>query len=100
MTPPQYKHIKDDHPDALPILLEHGAEIMSDPDYIIEDISAKNTVLVVKSIGKNYKAVVKLAMDADDKSKKNSVITFHRITNRYLNNKLRKNRVLYTKQTK
>ena len=100
LTPPQYKHIMDDHPDAMPILIRHGKEIFSDPDYVIEDSSDPNTVLVVKTIEKKYKAVVRLAVNGDDKSKKNSIITFHRITDRYLKNKLKKNKVLYEKSTK
>lgn len=100
LTPPQYSHIASKHPDALAVLLKHGKTIMSDPDYIIKDATAPNTVLVVKEIGKNYKTVVKLAMTGTDKTKKNSIITFHRISDRYLKNKLRKNTVLYEKKTK
>ena len=100
LTPPQFKHIQKDHPDALPILLEHGKEIMSDPDLVIKDLSEPNTVLVIKTLNKSYKAVIRLAVSSDEEWKKNSIISFHRMKPKGIENKKKHNVILYEKRKK
>ena len=85
LTDKQREHIEERHPGLLEKYEKYLKEIIEQPDYILIDNMRKNTALLLKTInetnknGKNVGSVnlvLRLAVEGDDISNKNSIITF------------------------
>lgn len=84
LTEKQRQHIQERHPEILEKYEKHFKEIVEFPDYILKDNTRENTALILKTIqeknpnGKdvgNVNLVLRLAVEGDDISNKNSIIT-------------------------
>lgn len=87
ITDEQIKHIKERHPEDFELFASFFAEMIRDPDYIIE-ANKPNTALVLKEIeldGRKLKLILRLKTSLDPAEYKNSIITFQHISDkRYL----------------
>ena len=71
---------------------------MEEPDVVIEDIEHEGTIFMVKKLQEtNLNVVVRLVLQGEDTSRKNSVMTFYRIREKNLKKLINKNNLLYSK---
>lgn len=84
LTEKQKEHIRERHPEILKKYEKYFTDIIEKPDYILKDKVRNNTALIIKKIQeKNRKGkvigsiniVLRLAVEGDDISNKNSIIT-------------------------
>ncbi len=100
ITDKQIAHIKERHPNDYEKYMQHFAEIIATPDYIIE-ANKENTAVILKEIkisNETFKTIVRLATSADDPTYKNSIITFMKIDDKDWNRLLRNKRILYNRE--
>lgn len=97
ITDEQIKHIKERHPNDFESFSSCFAEIINDPDYIIE-ANKPNTAMVLKEItvhGRNLKLILRLKTSKDPDEYKNSIITFQHIRDKEWRRIVRNMKVLY-----
>lgn len=100
ITDAQIRHIMDRHPDDYERFSECFAEIVGNPDCIVET-KKPNTALILKEIvveQKVFKTVLRLVTSKDNPEYKNSIITFMKIDEREWNRLLRNKKTLYKKE--
>lgn len=100
LTDKQILHIKERHPNDYESVVAYISDVLTDPDYIIQD-KHENTGLVVKRInveGESLQVVLRLCTSEDEKGYQNSVISCWRISNSRLQNYLRNKTILYKKE--
>ena len=100
ITDERIKHIMERHPNDYERYYKYMAEVIADPDYIVE-ANKPNTAFILKSITENdkkYELILRLATSDDPKKYKNSVITFLRVENKRYNRYLRTKTILYKKE--
>ena len=81
ITDVQIQHIKDRHPNDYERYNKYFADIVANPDYIIE-ANRENTALILKEIQSEsecFKTILRLSTSADNPEYKNSIITFMKI---------------------
>ena len=103
LTDERIKHIKEHHPNDYEKYGNNISEILSNPDYIIDDNKNANTVLYMKTItkdNKNIQVVVRLATNQEKKGKKNSIITLWKIKDKTYNQMLRNKEIIWKKVDK
>ena len=97
ITEQQIEHVKKRHPNDYEQFGSFLAEIVAEPDYIIE-ANKVNTALILKTIklnGELFKTVLRLAASTDNPDYKNSVITFMKIDEKEYSRLLRNKKILY-----
>jgi len=97
LTEERVAHIKERHPKDYERYQKYIAEILEQPDYIIQ-ANKPNTGIVLKQIAENeekFQLVLRLKMQEDKPDFKNSVITFLKINERTWNKYLRNKKILY-----
>lgn len=95
-------HKKDIHGDYEKYK-DYVPDIISNPDYILEDKDKKDTLLMLKEIlseGKKVQVVVRLQTNQEEKDKSNSILTFWRIRDRNYNSAIETNKIIYEKLDK
>lgn len=99
VTEERLEHIKNRHPEDYGLFEKYGVDSVCNPDLVIEDMKNDGTVFMVKQLpDTNLNVVVRVVLETDDSSLKNSVMTFYRIRQRNLNKLIRKNEILYKKE--
>lgn len=96
ITYKQIEHIKEEHLGIYEKYKDNLREIISNPDYIIEDTKHSETGLVIKRYDKNIVIVLKLNTSCNDK--KNSIITIWEIKNKRLQRYLLTHTTIYKKE--
>ncbi len=100
ITKERIEHINKRHKNDYDLYGKYMPEILSRPDYILEDIENLNTVLYLKTIKElNMQMVVKLQTE-NDTNKCNSVITFWHMRKRSYQQIINKNKKIYKKLDK
>ena len=100
ITDRQLEHIRERHPDISQTVLERLAQIILEPDYIIET-DMPYTANILKCLewnGKHYQLVLRIRTDADPEEFQNSVITFMSVNEKRYYQYLRNRRVLYKRE--
>ncbi|MCC8101758.1 MAG: hypothetical protein LIP11_05700 [Clostridiales bacterium] len=101
ITGNQIRHIKERHPDAYEMIVEYLGDVLSEPDYIIED-KHPNTGLVIKRLwtseGQYVQVVLKICTTEDEPGYKNSIISCWEISEGRLQNYLRNKSILYKRE--
>lgn len=98
ITEERAAHIRSHHPQDYALFLQYGCDAVFSPDLLVQDEKNTGTVFAIKRLPEtNLNVVVRLVLEADDPSYKNSVMTFYRIRERNLRKLLEKNRLLYTR---
>lgn len=100
ITDNQIQHIKDRHPNDYERFSKYFAEIVREPDYIIE-ANKPNTAVILKEItdnGEMFQTVLRLCTSKEPGGYKNSIITFLKIDAKRWNRYLRTKEILYKKE--
>ena len=94
ITKERIERINIRHPGDYEKYIEYIPNIVNNPDYILEDINNKDTLLFLKTIKekqKNIEVVVKLQTHKQDKDKTNSILTFFHARKRTYNSAIKNN---------
>ena len=100
ITDERIQHIKARHPNDYERYCEYLAQIVANPDYIVET-HKPNTALILKEFveeTEQFKTIVRITTSCDDPNFKNSIITFMKINGKEWNRLLRNKRILYKKE--
>ena len=96
ITKERIDHIRKRHGNDYELYGKYIPEIIKDPDYILEDIENKDTVLYLKSIEElNLQIVVKLQTE-NQKEKANTIITFWHMRKRSYKQIINKNKKIFS----
>ena len=96
ITLKQIEHINEQRQGIYDKYKDNLFEIISNPDYIIEDTKHKDTGLVIKKYEKDIVVVLKLNTSEEDK--KNSIITIWEIKQKRLDRYLLTHKIIYKKE--
>ena len=100
ITSNQIVHIKERHPNDYEQYSKYFADIVCNPDYIIES-NKKDTAVILKEIveeNRKIRMILKLATKDGQEGYKNSIITFMKINNNRWNRYLRTKNILYKRE--
>ena len=93
------EHIKSHHPEDYDLFLQYGQATVESPDYLIQDTANTGTVFAVKKLpDTNLNIIVRLVLEDDDPTYKNSVMTFYRLRERNLEKLIKKHHLLYKRE--
>lgn len=98
ITDERIQHIKDHHPNDFERYSQYISKMLESPQYILED-SVPNTAVILQHFVENdehFRLILKLAVVGDAPAKKNSVITFLKISEKKFKKYLRNKKILYT----
>jgi hypothetical protein len=96
ITNERIEHIKTRHPEDYELFNKYGISCVQSPDLIISDEKNKGTVFMVKKLSEtNLNVIVRVVLEEDNSSLKNSVMTFYRIRDKNLKKLIDKNELLY-----
>ena len=100
ITKERIEHINKRHANDYDLYGKYMLEIISNPDYILEDIENINTVLYLKNIQElNLQMVIKIETQTDI-NRANTVITFWHMRKRSYNQIIKKNKKIFQKLDK
>lgn len=96
ITNKQIEHINEERKGTYEKYQNKLKQIITNPDYIIEDTKHKETGLVIKKYSKNVILVLKL--NTSNNEKKNSIITIWEIKEKRLERYLLTHKIIYKKE--
>ncbi|MEF2823960.1 MAG: PBECR2 nuclease fold domain-containing protein [Peptococcaceae bacterium] len=102
ITDKQIEHIKERHSGDYERFHSYFADIIANPDYILE-ANKPNTAFVLKEIvveNEKVQCILRLKTSSDPDDYKNSVITFLRIDQKKWAKYLRNKKILYNRMQK
>lgn len=91
------KHIMDHHPNDYERYAHYIGEMLEKPQYILDD-PVPNTAVILHEFlesDEHFRLILKLAVIGDEEYKKNSVITFLKISEKKFKKYLRNKKILY-----
>lgn len=97
ITDERIQHIKDRHPNDFELYSQYIEKMLIQPQYILED-RVPNTAIILQEFAEkneNFRLVLKLAVEGDETYKKNSVITFLKISKKKFDKYIRNKKILY-----
>ena len=97
VTDERLEHIKQRHPNDFERYSQYIAEMLENPQYILAD-PVPNTAVILQEIieeGEHFRLVLKIAITEDVPHKKNSIITFLKISEKKFRKYLRNKEILY-----
>ena len=97
ITDERIEHIRKRHPNDFERYSQYIGEMVKNPQYILED-PFPNTAVILQEFceeGERFRLVLKLAVVGDGAHKKNSVITFMKISEKKFGKYLRNKKILY-----
>ena len=97
ITEERIEHIKAHHPNDYERYSGYIEQMLKKPQYILED-SVPNTAVILQNFqeaGEHFRLILKLAILGDKPAKKNSIITFMKISEKKLKKYLRNKKILY-----
>ena len=100
ITDNHIQHIKERHPNDYERFSKYFAEIVANPDYIIE-ANRPDTAVILKEIIDNeekFQTVLRLCTSKEPERYKNSIITFLKIDKKRWRRYLRTKEIIYKKE--
>ena len=100
LTYPQMQHITEEHPQVYESYGGLIADILANPDYIIE-ANRGNSAVLLKEFSEEdarFQLVLRLKIEEDPIEFKNSIITFWKIEEKRYRRYLRTKKVLYKRE--
>ena len=97
ITEERIVHIQQRHPQDYERYAQYMSEMIQKPQYILED-PFPNTAVILRSFSeanKQFRLILKLAVTNDGADKKNSVITFMKISEKTFRKYVRNKNILY-----
>ncbi len=99
LTDEREEHIRINHPLDYPLFDTHCSAVVGDPDEVLLDGRHAGTVFLIKRLEEeNFNVVLRLALEADDAGRKNSIMTFFRVRDKNLAKLEAKNKRLYKRE--
>lgn len=97
ITNERIQHIKDRHPNDFERYSGYIAEIVKNPDYILEANKPKTAFLLKEftDADERFQLILRLAVEEDNPGYKNSVITFLKVEEKRYKRYLRTKKILY-----
>lgn len=91
------KHIMEHHPNDYERYAKYIGEMLGNPQYILDDPVQNTAVILHEFIEEDgrFRLILKLAVTGDEEYKKNSVITFLKISEKKFKKYLRNKKILY-----
>ena len=100
ITEERIAHIQERHPGDYECFVRYIAEVLANPDYILE-ANKPATAVVLKEIeenGEKCKLILRLRMEKDPAAYRNSVLSFWRIGDTTWKKAVKNKKVLYKKE--
>lgn len=97
LTEERVSHIREHHPNDFERYSKYIVDMIKRPQYILDDL-VPNTAVIVQEFqeaGECFRLVLKIAVAEDWEDKKNSVITFMKISEKKFRKYLRNKKILY-----
>jgi len=97
ITEERIAHIREHHPNDFEKYSQYIAEMIVHPQYILSDL-IPNTAVVLQEFldqDEHFRLILKLAVVGDASYKKNTVITFMKISEKKFKKYLRNKKILY-----
>lgn len=97
ITDERIAHIQERHPQDYERYSQYLAEMVQRPQYILED-PFPNTAVILRSFSEaneQFRLILKLAVTGDGADKKNSIITFMKISEKTFRKYVRNKKILY-----
>ena len=92
-------HIKERHYQDYILFHQCIYDVIKTPDTILKDSKNQNTVFYIKYIKETHlNIVVRLSLEIENESKKNSVITSYQLGSKTLKRLKKNNKILYNKE--
>ena len=99
VTDERIAHIKEHHPQDYVLFEQYGSCTVQAPDLILQDTKHQGTIFAIRRLTEtNLNVIVRLALETDDPSHKNSVMTFYRIRSKNLLKLIEKYPLLYNRE--
>ena len=100
ITDERIAHVKERHPLDYERFYSYLSEIISNPDYIIED-KQPNTAIVLKTVeerGERFRLSLRLITSSDNPNYKNSILTFWKTHEEEWRRVIKNKKVLYRRE--
>ena len=99
ITDERITHIRKEHPNDLERYSKYISEMVEDPQYILQDPDPHTAVILQEfsEAGEHFRLIIKLAVKTEV-WKKNSIITFLKISEKKFKKYLRNKNILYRKE--
>ena len=100
ITDERIVHIQERHPNDYERFVSYIPEIVGDPDYILE-ANKPNTAVILKEVtdhGEKFKLILRLKVETDPETYKNSVLSFWHIGDTTWRKTLKNKNILYKKE--
>ena len=97
ITDERIEHIRERHPNDFERYSRYISQMLLSPQYILED-PVPNTAVLLQEFLENderFRLILRLAVVGDDPYKKNSVITFLKISEKKFRKYIRNKKILY-----
>lgn len=97
ITDERIQHIQEHHPNDFERYSQYISHMLLFPQYILED-DVPDTAVVLQEFteaGEHFRLILKLAVTESEAGKKNSVITFLKISEKKFRKYLRNKKILY-----
>lgn len=100
MTDERIAHVKASHPNDFERYSRYISQMVEDPQYILADKVPYTAVIIqeFEEYGEHFRLILKIAMPEDADFKKNSVITFLKISEKKYKKYLRNKDILYKRE--
>lgn len=100
MTDERIDHVKNSHPEDFERYSGYIKQMIENPQYILEDKVPYTAVILqeFEEHGEHFRLILKMAMPEDEDFKKNSIITFLKISEKKFKKYLRNKNILYKRE--
>ena len=100
ITPERIQHSEVSHPGDYEQFVKYIADILANPDYILE-ANKPNTGVILKEIeenGEKFKVILRVKVESDPAEYRNSILSFWRIGETTWNKNVKNKKILYKRE--
>lgn len=100
ITPERIQHIEERHPGDYEQFVKYIADILENPDYILE-ANKPNTGVILKEIeenGEKFKVILRVKVESDPAEYRNSILSFWQIGETTWKKNVKNKKVLYKRE--
>lgn len=100
ITPERIQHIEERHPGDYEQFVKYIADILENPDYILE-ANKPNTGVILKEIeenGEKFKVILRVKVESDPAEYRNSILSFWQIGETTWKKNVKNKKILYKRE--
>nr|DAI11399.1 MAG TPA: nuclease [Caudoviricetes sp.] len=100
ITPERIQHIEERHPGDYGQFVKYIADILENPDYILE-ANKPNTGVILKEIeenGEKFKVILRVKVESDPAEYRNSILSFWQIGETTWKKNVKNKKILYKRE--